>query len=60
MHHRNVLDLFAKPKVDLTNNLNYYCLDGGSLLPVLALDLAPGKILLLWLNDLISLFACLS
>ncbi|PSN46828.1 5-methylcytosine rRNA methyltransferase NSUN4 [Blattella germanica] len=33
---------FPSPKRDITGVLNYYLLDGGSLLPVLALDLRPG------------------
>uniref|UniRef100_A0A1Y1KZT4 NOL1/NOP2/Sun domain family member 4 n=1 Tax=Photinus pyralis TaxID=7054 RepID=A0A1Y1KZT4_PHOPY len=33
---------FESPKRDLTNVYNYYVMDGGSVLPVLALDLKPG------------------
>lgn len=40
---RNVLDLFPQPSAGVSGNLNYYCMDGGSLFPVLALDLRPGQ-----------------
>ena len=42
MHPRSVHDNFPKARQCLSGNLNYYTLDGGSLLPVLALDLKPG------------------
>lgn len=40
---RNVLDRFPAPKPGPSGNFNYYCLDGASLLPVLALDIRPGQ-----------------
>ena len=39
---RSDLSSFPSPAPNSLNTLNYYCLDGGSLLPVLALDLRPG------------------
>lgn len=40
---RNVMEMFPAPSTGPSRNLNYYCLDGGSLFPVLALDLQPGQ-----------------
>jgi len=40
---RNVMDMFPPPRAGLSQNLNYYCMDGGSIFPVLALDLRPGQ-----------------
>lgn len=34
---------FQSPKVDVSNLLNYYLMDGASLLPVLALDIKKGE-----------------
>ena len=43
---RNVMDMFPPPTPGLAGNLNYYCLDGGSIFPVLALDVKPGQTVL--------------
>jgi len=43
MHPRSTFDLFSQPRVDKEClNLNYYCMDGGSILPVIALDVKDG------------------
>lgn len=43
IHPRSTFDLFSQPRVlKECSNLNYYCMDGGSILPVLALDIKDG------------------
>ena len=39
---RSDLSSFPSPSANALSTFNYYCLDGGSLLPVLALDVKPG------------------
>ena len=39
---RSVMDMFDQPTAGPSGNLNYYCMDGASLFPVLALDIQPG------------------
>lgn len=43
---RSDLSQFPRPQASSLSTYNYYCLDGGSLLPVLALDLRPGHTVL--------------
>jgi len=43
---RSDLSSFPSPSVNALSTYNYYCLDGGSLLPVLALDVKPGNTVL--------------
>jgi len=43
---RSDLSSFPSPSVNSLSTYNYYCLDGGSLLPVLALDVKPGNTVL--------------
>ena len=43
---RNVMDRFPPPTPGLEGNLNYYCMDAGSVFPVLALDVKPEQTVL--------------